>query len=159
MTALRHFVQDEAIYLGADAAAAFERAKSALFGFQFYAPRVTASIPGGRIQEAQEFMQRARFGPLSFKGPVRVVRCWDENGITFWNAGFTYEALPGHVERGVASFGLTLRGNEVRFRIASDSAPAKWFVRLSTPVARRMQAKAVRHAFAQMRRFACAAKT
>lgn len=94
--------------------------------------------------------QRVRVGPLRFDGPVLVIALWDEPT----RAGYRYEALPGHVERGIATFELTLAGDNVRFRIESDSAPAHWLARLGAPIARRVQRYAVDEAFKSMRRAA-----
>lgn len=151
---LVHQADEQPIYTAKDKAdleAAFGRAKHHLFAYQFYLPIVHAKIRGGQVADGMVIEQDVRVGPLRPKARVKVVRVWDEQGATFRSAGFTYEALPGHPERGVASFAVIQRGNEVHLRIASDSAPNAWYAKLFAPIARRLQAKAVRTAFRNMR--------
>jgi hypothetical protein len=48
--------------------------------------------------------------------------------------GFSYETLQGHVEKGVSSFLLEQRDNEIYFSIRTFSAPANIITRLLGPV-------------------------
>ena len=145
---LRHQLRDEAVFSGPGAAAAFAKARLQVLGFSIYDRRlVAADLPGGVVSPGLEFVQRMRVGPLRLKGPVRVLEVWDGPG----EAGFTYEALPGHVEVGTATFAVARAGNEVRFRIESRSRPGPWFVRLAAPLARAMQKRAYAQAFRRMR--------
>ncbi|MFO1533002.1 MAG: DUF1990 family protein [Thermoplasmatota archaeon] len=146
-----HSQRDEILFQGPGAEAAFERARALLFAFGFYAPKVVAELPKGGLAPGVLLQQHARVGPLRFAGPVRVFDVWDRASSSGREAGFSYEALPGHVERGVAQFALALKADVVSFRIESDSAPAKWFAKLGAPVARVVQRRAVAHAFRNMR--------
>ena len=59
-------------------------------------------------------------------------------------AGFAYGTLPTHPERGEESFVVTRHGAGTRFDIVAVSRPAHPLARLVPPVARRLQAAAVR---------------
>jgi uncharacterized protein (UPF0548 family) len=149
---LRHQLRDEAVHSGPDAAAAFEKARRHVLDFNVYdRTLVAADLPAGGVAPGLEFTQRMRVGPLRLKGPVRVTDVWDRATPRGREAGFTYLALPGHVEVGQATFAVALSGDEVRFRIESRSAPGPWFVRVGTPVARIMQRRAYAQAFRRMR--------
>ncbi|MDB5817528.1 MAG: hypothetical protein JWQ11_1168 [Rhizobacter sp.] len=79
-----------------------------------------------------------RLGPLSFKAPCRVVRMVDEPGAR----GFAYGTLPGHPECGEEAFVVRMGDDDlVRMEITAFSKPARWFSRLGSPVARRVQAR------------------
>lgn len=148
MAELHHSTREEVIFEGEQAGAAYERARAMLLQFGFYDPSiVSADLPPGGVRGGLEFVQQIRVGPLRLKGPVRVLEAWDLSR----EAGFRYEAMPGHAEQGTATFGLTFAGGKVWFRIASSSAPAKWYVRIGTAAARRLQEKAVESAFRRMR--------
>ena len=157
---LRHLLRDEVVFAGPDASQAFDRAKAQVLGFTIYDRRmVAADLPPGGVRAGLEFVQRLRVGPfglLRLKGPVRVLDVWDRATPRGREAGFTYEALPGHVEVGRATFAVALEGDEVSFRIESRSAPGPWFVRLGAPVARLMQRRAYAQAFRRMRAAAAA---
>lgn len=139
---LRHVRREEAIARGAEA---FARARECLFSYAFY-PASLVTAPGPVVAD-MVLHQRIRVGPLRFAGPVRVVEWWNEPT----RAGYRYEALPGHVERGVAEFEIALVGEEVRFRIESRSEQAHWLARLGAPFARRVQRYAYAKAFERMR--------
>ena len=139
----RHVRREEAIGRGAEA---FARARTLLFAYGFY-PASLVTAPGPVVAD-MVLHQKIRVGPLRFDGPVRVIEWWDEAT----RAGYRYEALPGHVERGHAEFELALVGDEVRFRIESRSEQAHWLARLGAPLARRVQQYAYAQAFEAMRR-------
>lgn len=142
MRPLRHMRREERIGSGT---AAFARAREMLFRYTFYPPSIV-SAPGP-IVAGTVLYQRVRVGPLRFDGPVRVLATWDEPA----RAGYRYEALPGHAERGVATFEITLVEDEVRFRIESESAMAHWLARAGEPLARMVQRRAIDGAFKRMR--------
>ena len=149
---LRHLLRDEVVYEGPQARQAFERARKQILGFTVYDRSLVAvDLPPDGVSPGLEFVQRLRVGPLRMRGPVRVLDVWDRKTASGAEAGFTYRALPGHPEVGEATFGATLDGRQVRFRIESHSAPGRWFVRLGAPVGRRVQARAYAQAFARMR--------
>lgn len=149
---LRHLLRDEVVHEGPGARRAFERARWQVLGFTVYDRRlVAADLPAEGIKPGLEFVQILRVGPLRLRGPVRVLEAWDRRTPTGAEAGFTYQALPGHPEVGQATFAVTLDGRTVRFRIESHSAPGRWFVRLAAPIGRRVQSQAYAQAFARMR--------
>lgn len=152
--ALRHAAREEIVFSGAGAKDAFDRCFGVLWSYRFYPPhRVTGefvSETGGPVKGAL-IQQRIRVGPLHFRGPVLIVDVWDHPTPRGRTAGYGYEALPGHVERGTSSFRLKLEGDEVIFRIESHSAPAHWLARLFAPLARLLQRRGVAKAFAAMR--------
>ena len=138
----RHVRREETIGRGT---LAFARARALLFAYAFY-PASLVTAPGPVVAD-MILRQKIRVGPLRFDGPVRVIEWWDEPT----RAGYRYEALPGHVERGAAEFELSMVGDEVRFRIESRSEQAHWLARLGAPVARRVQRHAYAKAFEKMR--------
>jgi uncharacterized protein (UPF0548 family) len=153
---LRELIQEQTVFQGPDAAGAFERCRAILFAFEFYDPGiVTARVSSQGVQVGERLEQRIRLGPLRFLGPVRVLDRWEQTSPEGREAGFAYEALPGHLEKGIASFSLRRQGSQVLFRIHSHSAAAAWFVRLGGPAARWMQRRVGRTA---MRRMAQAAQ-
>lgn len=140
------------MFSGPGADAAFAKARRQVLGFTVYDRKlVAADLPGGTVAPGLRFVQRMRVGPLRLKGPVRVLDVWDGATKDGRRAGFTYEALPGHVEVGEATFAVTLAGDAVSFRIESRSRPGPWFVRLASPLARSMQRRAYGQAFRRMR--------
>lgn len=148
MAELHHVTREEVIFEGEQAGAAYERARAMLLQFGFYDPAIVgADLPPGGVRAGLEFVQQVHVGPLRLKGPVRVLEAWDLSR----EAGFRYEAMPGHAEEGTASFALTFADGKVWFRMASSSAPAKWWVRLGAGAARRLQEKAIESAFRRMR--------
>ncbi|MHB1260734.1 MAG: DUF1990 family protein [Thermoplasmatota archaeon] len=152
---LHHLVREEIVFDGPGARAAFQAVRAQVMGFTVYSPRtVSVNLPPGGIRPGLEFVQRLGVGPfglLRLQGPVRVIEAWDRATPTGREAGFTYEALPGHVEVGHATFAVSLDGSHVVFRIESWSRPGRWFVRLAGPVARFVQKRAYAEAFRLMR--------
>lgn len=152
---LRHLIRDEVVFAGPSAAAAFQRARAQVLGFTIYDRKtVAADLPPGGLRPGLEFVQRLRIGPfglLRLNGPVRVTETWDRATRQGREAGFTYEALPGHAEVGHATFAVSQAGDEVRFRIESWSRPGRWFVRVAAPLARAVQKRAYAQAFRRMR--------
>lgn len=149
---LRHQLREEVVHSGPGAAEAFEKARRQVLHFNVYdRSLVAADLPAGGVAPGLAFVQRMRVGPLRLKGPVRVLDVWDRAVPGGREAGFTYAALPGHVEVGEATFAVALAGEQVRFRIESRSAPGPWFVRAAAPAARLMQRRAYAQAFRRMR--------
>lgn len=88
------------------------------------------------LREGSEVTMRLRWGPLTFSIPCVVV--WAERTPT--SCGFAYGTRPGHPERGEERFVLRLTASgDVVFRIIAFSQPARWFTRLGSPLARRLQ--------------------
>lgn len=156
---LRHQLREEVVHAGPGAGVAFDKARRQVLHFTVYdRSLVSADLPPAGVAPGLAFVQRMRVGPLRLKGPVRVLDVWDRATPTGREAGFTYEALPGHVEVGQATFAVTWAGDQVRFRVESRSAPGPWFVRVGAPVARVMQRRAYAQAFARMRRLVADSK-
>lgn len=146
MLPLRHAEREEILFSGPDAEAAFSRARAMLWAYRFYPPSIAAAATP-RIEVGEVIHQRVRLWPLTFPGPVLLTHVWDGPA----RAGYSYEALPGHVERGRATYEVWRSGEDVRFRIATDSAPQHWLARLGAPVARWLQRRAAAGAFQRMR--------
>lgn len=147
---LRHAAREETIFSGADAGHAFARCRALLWSYRFYPSSMVSGsfeTPTGGPEVGTVMRQRIPIGPLVFRGPVRVLDVRDEPA----RAGYRYEALPGHVERGTAVFEVRREGCDVRFRIASESAPAHPLARLVPAFARWRQERAVDAAFKRMR--------
>ena len=154
MRTLRHDLREETLFAGPGAEEVFSRAAEVLMGYRFYPSEILegrVSTPDGRIREGALIDQRIRAGPLVFRGPVRVLDAWDRATSTGRAAGFRYEALEGHPERGTASFELVLDGSTVRLRIESRYALRHWLARLGAPFAQRLRRRAIDGAFDRMR--------
>jgi uncharacterized protein (UPF0548 family) len=80
---------------------------------------------------------RLGIGGFGIRVPCRVVyEVADERRI-----GFAYGTLPGHPESGEEAFVIEFLSDErVELQITAFSRPARWFTRISGPVATRAQA-------------------
>ncbi len=80
-------------------------------------------------------LQAVPFGPVELLAPCRVVAVVD--------GGFTYGTLGGHPESGEESFVVHADGARTWLAIRSYSRLASAVARIGTPVARRVQSRAV----------------
>ena len=80
-------------------------------------------------------LQAVRFGPAELLAPCRVVAVVE--------GGFAYGTLAGHPESGEESFVVHADGARTWLAIRSYSRLASAVARLGTPVARRVQSRAV----------------
>ncbi|MER7005194.1 DUF1990 domain-containing protein [Dactylosporangium sp. NPDC000555] len=89
-----------------------------------------------RVALGVEFSAGIGVGALRLWAPCRIVWVVDEPD----RYGFGFGTLPGHVETGEESFLLsTDETGDVWFEVRAFSRPAKWWVRLGSPVARLVQ--------------------
>lgn len=142
----RETAREELLHAGDGAAAAFARCRALLWRYDFY----PSSIVQGELRDPAVGVvidQRIRAGPLRFRAPVRLTEVWDEPT----RAGYQYEALPGHPERGWARFELARVDERVVFRIRAQYNFHHWLARLGRPFAERLRARAVDGAFARMK--------
>lgn len=122
---------------------AFERARAMLraWGPQIGAGmRVEVASPDGILAapavglEGRLTARVAAVVPL--RAPFRIIAAeFDEAD----RAGFAYETLPGHPERGRESFYATRADGLVEFTVTAFSKPAVWYSRLGGPVTRIIQ--------------------
>lgn len=123
----------------------FERARAML---QAWAPQIGAGmrvevtdadgflpLPAPSIGlEARLISRVAGVVPLS--APLRVIAADFDSAR---HAGYAYETLPGHPERGRESFYVTREEDSVEFTVTAFSQPALWYSRLGGPVTRIIQ--------------------
>ncbi|MEY9930086.1 uncharacterized protein (UPF0548 family) [Catenulispora sp. GP43] len=75
-------------------------------------------------------------GVVPLRAPFRVVAAdFDSTD----HAGYAYETLPGHPERGREAFYVTRGEGLVEFTVMAFSQPALWYSRLGGPVTRIIQ--------------------
>ncbi|MFD0638703.1 DUF1990 family protein [Catenulispora yoronensis] len=75
-------------------------------------------------------------GVVPLRAPFRIVAA--EFDRADW-AGYAYETLPGHPERGREAFYVTRAEGLVEFTVMAFSQPAVWYSRLGGPVTRVIQ--------------------
>lgn len=75
-------------------------------------------------------------GVVPLRAPIRVVAADFDSAD---HAGYAYEALPGHPERGREAFYVTRAEGLVEFSVMAFSQPALWYSRLGGPVTRIVQ--------------------
>jgi uncharacterized protein (UPF0548 family) len=97
----------------------------------------------------------ATFSLTLGRGPLRVVAPCVVVGVLAeaCDRGFTYEALPGHPERGVQHVRVTMDAEEVvRAVVHSESEPATLLARAGGPLTRLVQRRQVDRYLQAMRR-------
>jgi uncharacterized protein (UPF0548 family) len=75
-------------------------------------------------------------GLVPLRAPFRIVAADFDSAD--W-AGFAYETLPGHPERGREAFYVTRADGLVEFTVMAFSQPAVWYSRLGGPITRMLQ--------------------
>lgn len=75
-------------------------------------------------------------GVVPLRAPFRVVSADFADAD---HAGYAYETLPGHPERGREAFYVTRGEGLVEFTVMAFSQPALWYSRLGGPVTRMFQ--------------------
>ena len=75
-------------------------------------------------------------GVIPLRAPFRVVTAEFDSAD---HAGYAYETLPGHPERGREAFYATRGEGLVEFTVMAFSQPALWYSRLGGPVTRIIQ--------------------
>jgi uncharacterized protein (UPF0548 family) len=121
---------------------AFERARAML---QAWGPQIGAGmrveVAGSELLPAPSVGLEGRIvsrvaGVIPLRAPFRVITA-DFDSADF--AGYTYETLPGHPERGREAFYVTRAVGLVEFTVMAFSQPAAWYARLGGPVTRIIQ--------------------
>jgi len=130
----RHDVDEALVERGAET---FDRAVAALRHWQAHIGAGIEVIPrGATVAEGETALLLIRAAGLWTVAPCRVVYVVEESD----SFRFAYGTLPGHPERGEASFAIVRSdGDEVLFRVASFSRPVDPLARLTKPLARRIQ--------------------
>ena len=75
-------------------------------------------------------------GVVPLHAPFRVITADFDSAD---HAGYAYETLPGHPERGREAFYVTRGEGLVEFTVMAFSQPALWYSRLGGPVTRIVQ--------------------
>lgn|SRR5947209_7767212 len=75
-------------------------------------------------------------GVIPLSAPIRVITADFDNAD---HAGYAYETMPGHPERGREAFYVTRGEGLVEFTVMAFSQPALWYSRLGGPVTRMFQ--------------------
>jgi uncharacterized protein (UPF0548 family) len=75
-------------------------------------------------------------GVIPLRAPFRVLTAEFDSAD---HAGYAYEALPGHPERGREAFYVTRSEGLVEFTVMAFSQPSAWYSRLGGPVTRIIQ--------------------
>ncbi|NUR30760.1 MAG: DUF1990 domain-containing protein [Catenulispora sp.] len=122
---------------------AFERARAML---RAWAPQVGAGMrvevesPDGLLPAPEVGLEgrlTARIaGVIPLRAPFRIVAADFDSAD---GAGYAYETLPGHPERGREAFYVTRADGLVEFTVMAFSQPAVWYSRLGGPVTRMIQ--------------------
>ncbi len=129
----------------------FDRAAAFVLGFGMQRSagfEVLSDHPVAR--EGAAVTLRARFGPVRIVAPTRVVYVIDELD----RRGFAYGTLPGHPESGEEVFIVERRAGSTFVEVRAFSRPGRWFTRVGSPVARRIQRRATRQYVDSVRRAA-----
>lgn len=133
-TGYRHDTDELLVGRGREA---FDQAVAAVQAWQAQLGAGVEVVPEGEeVAEGQTVLLLIRGLGLWTVAPCRVVYTVEDADVY----RFAYATLPGHPERGEASFAVK-RGthDEVVFRVASFSRPAHPLARLGKPLTRRLQ--------------------
>jgi uncharacterized protein (UPF0548 family) len=138
---------------GDDPPDVFDQLHRRLLAYDIFPPRlVHAAIwPSGPLRPGATIVQRVVVGPLGLESAVRVMESWDRSLEAGREAGFAYVTLPGHPERGVASFAIRLDALgrvQVHFEVRSEAGLL--LTRLGRPVARLFQRSLTRAALRRL---------
>lgn len=120
--------------------ATFEAACAALRSWEmFNLGWVRICWPDTRLVPGSTVAVLARCFGLWWLNACRIIYVIDESSA-IRKFGFAYGTLPEHVERGEERFAIEWHDDDsVWYDLFAFSQPAKWFVRLGYPLARRLQ--------------------
>jgi len=130
----------EASFLGG-----FDPAVDALIMYRVFAPwrmQVHVCTPDRRVAVGAIIVQRVILGPAALETAVRVI----ELDRAADRVHLAYATLPGHPERGVASFAVTRRSDGNYFEAQAWSRAGLWLTALGRPVSRLFQRAVTREA-------------
>lgn len=116
---------------------AFERARAML---RAWGPQIGAGMRV-EVDSAPSVGLEGRLvsrvaGVIPLRAPFRVIAADFDSAD---HAGYAYETLPGHPERGREAFYVTRGEGLVEFTVMAFSQPAVWYSRLGGPVTRIVQ--------------------
>lgn len=128
--------------------AAIARIRGRLLAYDIFPPSAIRAhlCPSGPIREGTTIVQWARVGLVWIETAVRVIEVWDGDS----NAGFSYVTLAGHPEKGIATFGVERRGDEIWLVMTASSRPGTLLTEVGRPLARRMQKRLTRQALQRL---------
>lgn len=128
----------------------FERVLEAILGYDIFPADIGEGVVRRRpVQLGDTVGLTYRFVP--------GLRCFFASRVTAVDGqGFTYQTLCGHAEIGEERFRVEKdeRTGEVRASLSAWSRPGLWYVRLVTPLARRLQLAAGRRALDHLQQVA-----
>jgi uncharacterized protein (UPF0548 family) len=116
----------------------FQTAADTLLSYQIYPPhrmRAHVCTPNGRVATGATIVQRISLGLAAVEAAVRVV----EVERVADRASFAYVTLPGHVERGLASFAVTSTAQGLSLKIETWSKPGNCLATAGRPLVRALQ--------------------
>ncbi|WP_194916205.1 DUF1990 family protein [Catenulispora rubra] len=124
---------------------AFERARAMLRAWgpqlgagmriEIEAQDLSAPLPAPAVGLEARLISRVA-GVIPLRAPLRVITAEFDSAD---HAGYAYETLPGHPERGREAFYVTRAEGLVEFTVMAFSQPAAWYSRLGGPVTRIFQ--------------------
>ncbi|MEY9859501.1 uncharacterized protein (UPF0548 family) [Catenulispora sp. GAS73] len=126
---------------------AFERARAMLRAWgpqlgagmrvevEVEAQGLSAPLPAPAVGLEARLISRVA-GVIPLRAPLRVISAEFDSAD---HAGYAYETLPGHPERGREAFYVTRTEGLVEFTVMAFSQPAAWYSRLGGPVTRIIQ--------------------
>ena len=104
-------------------------------GADHEAEEAFASLPAPSVGLEGRLVSRVA-GVIPLRAPFRVITAEFDSAD---HAGYAYETLPGHPERGREAFYVTRGEGLVEFTVMAFSQPAVWYSRLGGPVTRIIQ--------------------
>jgi uncharacterized protein (UPF0548 family) len=130
-------------------AAAFDRIRARLLTYDIFPPGFVQGtiFPSGPLAVDTIVVQRIGAGPIAVEVAVKVVELRDERANGAGETSFQYVTLDGHLERGIASFGVSLLPDgTVTVLLTARSLAGHWLAQLGRPIARRVQQSMTRKA-------------
>jgi uncharacterized protein (UPF0548 family) len=128
----------------------FEAAADTLLSYRIYPPhrmRAHVCTTNGRVALGATIVQRISLSLAVVETAVEVVEFESRAD----QASFAYATLPGHVERGLASFAVRATESGVILEIETWSQPGNWLATIGRPLARIIQRRSTEEAIAWFR--------
>jgi hypothetical protein len=127
----------------------YRRLARALRAYEVFPPRLVTGVLRRPVEPGDTFGTCYHFLPgvdLFFGG--RVTECFDGPAGGVWRSGWAFRTLAGHPMVGEEAFAVEKdpASGAVRVEVRSWSRPASWPARVTRPLNRRLQVRAVRAA-------------
>jgi Domain of unknown function (DUF1990) len=126
----------------------FARVSESILGYRVFGPKIgTPHAFTHKVTKGETIGLSYRFLPgLSLFFASRVVEVFEyQETPDGWRSGFVYQTLTQHPELGEEIFEVSKRRDgTVTFRLEAWSRPNLWYVKLFTPLGRRIQKYAAR---------------